>query len=71
MCCGQKRSALKTGGDAQQADLNLHYFGYSPINVRGPVTGQLYQFSKLQPVQAVDARDAASILRTRLFGRAR
>ena len=71
MCCGQKRSALRAAGNAQQADLNLHYFGYSPMNVRGPVTGQLYQFSKLQPVQPVDARDAASILRTRLFGRAR
>jgi hypothetical protein len=62
---------LRTGGEAQQAGLNLHYLGYSPMNVRGPVTGQLYQFSKLQPVQAVDARDVASILRTRLFGRAR
>lgn len=71
MCCGQKRSALRTGGDAQQADLKLHYLGHSPMNVRGPVTGQLYQFSKFQQVQPVDARDAASILRTRLFGRAR
>ena len=71
MCCGQKRSALRTGGDAQQAGLNLHYLGHSPVNVRGAATGQLYQFSKLQPVQPVDARDAASILRTRLFGRAR
>ena len=71
MCCGQKRSALKAAGKAQQADLNLHYFGYSTMNVRGPVTGQLYQFSKVQPVQPVDARDAVSILRTRLFGRAR
>lgn len=71
MCCGQKRSALRAAGKVQQTDLNLHYFGYSTMNVRGPVTGQLYQFSKLQPVQPVDARDAVSILRTRLFGRAR
>jgi len=71
MCCGQEQSPLRTGGEPQQAELSLHYFGYSPMNIRGPVTGQLYQFSKLQPVQAVDARDAASILRTRLFGRAR
>ena len=39
------------------------------MNVRGPATGRLYQFSKLQPMQAVDARDAAAILRTRLFRR--
>lgn len=69
MCCGQKRSALKVSGEAQQANLNLHYFGYSTMNVRGPATGRLYQFSKLQPMQAVDARDAAAILRTRLFRR--
>jgi hypothetical protein len=67
MCCGQKRSALKASGNAQQAGLNLRYSGSSPVSVRGPVTGHLYQFSKLQPVQGIDARDAASILRTRLF----
>jgi hypothetical protein len=45
----------------------LMYFGYSSVNVRGPVTGQLYQFSHLNPVQPVDARDAVSMLKTRLF----
>jgi hypothetical protein len=49
----------------------LTYYGYAPVNVRGPFTGQLYQFSRLDPVQAVDARDAASILKTRLFRQAR
>ena len=71
MCCGQQRSALKAGGNAQQADLNLFYYGVTPASVRGPVSGRLYQFSKQQPVQAVDARDAASILRTRLFRQVR
>jgi hypothetical protein len=67
MCCGQQRSVLKAVGQTQEADLNLLYYGVSPAAVRGPVTGRLYQFTKLQPVQAVDARDAAAILRTRLF----
>jgi hypothetical protein len=47
------------------------YYGHAAVNVRGPATGQLYQFSRLQPVQAVDARDASSILKTRLFRQTR
>lgn len=43
------------------------YHGYASVSVRGPVTGQLYQFSQQQPVQPVDERDADSILKTRLF----
>jgi hypothetical protein len=45
------------------------YFGYAQVSVRGPVSGYLYQFSRQQPVQAVDARDAVSMLKTRLFRR--
>jgi hypothetical protein len=71
MCCGQKRSDLKANGTASQAALNLMYCGFASVNVRGPVTGQLYQFSRLHPVQSVDARDAVSILKTRLFRQAR
>ena len=48
---------------------SLMYYGYASVSVRGPVSGQLYQFSRQQPVQAVDARDAVSILKTRLFRR--
>jgi len=48
---------------------NLMYYGYASVSVRGPVSGRLYQFSRQQPVQAVDARDAVSILKTRLFRR--
>ena len=47
--------------------VNLRYLERSPIRVRGPATGVAYQFSAAQPVQAVDARDAAALLRTRLF----
>ena len=47
----------------------LMYYGYASVSVRGPVSGQLYHFSRQQPVQAVDARDAISILKTRLFRR--
>ena len=71
MCCAQTRSSLRVNGTANQAGLKLSYPGYAPVNVRGPLTGQLYQFSRLHPVQTVDARDAVSILKTRLFRQAR
>ena len=47
------------------------YCGHAPVNVRGPFTGQLYPFSRLHPMQTVDARDAVSILKTKLFRQAR
>jgi hypothetical protein len=59
----------KPARGAKHPALNLMYFGYAQVNVRGPVSGRLYQFSRQQPVQAVDARDAVSMLKTRLFRR--
>jgi hypothetical protein len=35
--------------------------------VQGPATGRRYAFSGGSPVQAVDARDAAALLRSGLF----
>jgi hypothetical protein len=37
--------------------------------VRGPATGQPYEFSGAQPVRAVDPRDAEVLLHTRYFRR--
>jgi hypothetical protein len=37
------------------------------MQIRGAVTGHIYQFSPLNPVQAVDRRDAAFIVQTRLL----
>lgn len=45
----------------------LRYTETSPILVRGPVSGRQYQFSGLKPLQPVDARDAAALLRTGFF----
>ena len=67
MCSGDQRNDVKKDGAATNRALNLMYFGYASVSVRGPFTGQLYQFSRLHPVQSVDARDAVTILRTRLF----
>ena len=71
MCSGDERDDMKTRFNANEATLDLMYFGFAPVSVRGPVTGQLYQFSRLHPVQSVDARDAGPILKTRLFRRIR
>ena len=45
----------------------LRYTETSPILVRGPVSGRQYEFSGSKPVQVVDPRDAAALLRTGFF----
>jgi hypothetical protein len=48
--------------------IDLLYLQQEPIQLRGMVTGRIYQFSRSQPVQPVDQRDATGFLRTpRLF----
>jgi hypothetical protein len=47
----------------------LEYVEVAPIRVWGPATGRPYDFSGDQPVQAMDARDAASLARSGLFRR--
>src|SRR5262245_33334471 len=48
----------------------LQYRDQSQMRVRGLATGRVYEFSGSQPVQAVNQRDAAALLQTRLFRRA-
>jgi hypothetical protein len=71
MCCGQKRSELRATGTPNYGALNLHYSGQPQVYVRGSATGNLYQFSSVQPVQPVDPRDAKFLLASRLFRLAR
>jgi hypothetical protein len=47
----------------------IRYVRGPGIVVRGHVTGRRYKFSGNSPVQAVDARDATSLLGTSLFRR--
>jgi hypothetical protein len=67
MCCGQKRSELKSNAAPQNATLKVRYSGQPPVYLRGSVTGSIYQFSPVQPVQSVDRRDAKFLLGRRLF----
>ena len=61
----QNRADRRT--TAIDSPVRLLYYGFAPVSVRGPISGRLYQFSRLQPILPVDARDAVSILKTRLF----
>ena len=45
----------------------LDYLEDLAVRVRGPVTGQRYDFSPAQPSQVVDARDAAILTRSSAF----
>ena len=49
--------------------VSLQYAETPEIRVRGAVTGRAYRFSGAEPVQAVDARDAAVLLRNSAFRR--
>jgi len=69
MCCGQKRSALKANGASNPDVVKLLYSGRYPMNVRGSVSGRLYQFAAQNAVQPVDPRDAIAMTQTRLFRR--
>ena len=83
MWCGQKRSSPMQHSSRPQASavsapvealpptgpLAIRYLDSTPVRVRGLVTGVAYEFSPAQPVQPVDARDAAALLNTRLFRR--
>jgi hypothetical protein len=44
--------------------IKLRYADGAPIRLRGPITGQAYDFSGAAPVQEVDVRDAAIFVRS-------
>jgi len=54
MCCGDKRAALTGNGTADATAIKMLYRGNGSAQIRGRVTGQIYQFPRQQPVQAVD-----------------
>jgi hypothetical protein len=47
--------------------VTIRYLQQAPIVVRGSATGRRYAFLGSSPIQAVDARDAAALLRSGLF----
>ena len=73
-CCGQQRAALiqnkpVTAQTSHAADssLNVRFKQSSPVLIRGPVTGRHFQFNGSTNTQAIDARDAAALIKTGYF----
>lgn len=64
-------AAAQAPASSPYGSVKLRYLENSPVRVRGPVTGRHYDFSASHPVQAVDPRDAAPLLRTRFFQQTR
>ncbi|MDE3200005.1 MAG: hypothetical protein KGN79_03705 [Acidobacteriota bacterium] len=62
-----KENAMIRGSSDQLGIVQLCYSGHIAVRVRGVATGQLYQFSQMQPSQWVDRMDAPPLLQTPLF----
>jgi hypothetical protein len=52
---------------ARGADIFVRYLGVRPVRVRGAASGRTYHTSAADPMLAIDARDAAALIRTGLF----
>lgn len=68
---GQNQGVLRARGVAGAVSVAMLYHGTGSALIRGPVTGQIYQFPRQEPVQPVNALDVVSLIRTRLFTPAR
>ena len=67
MCSGQSSNASKMDAIGDGNAVRMRYRGNGSAQIRGKVTGQIYQFPRQRPVQSVDPRDVPSLVRTRLF----
>ena len=63
----QQSMAPETCKIGDFGSVKLLYRGNGSAQIRGRVTGHVYQFPRQEPVQAVDPRDAVMFIRTRLF----
>jgi hypothetical protein len=66
---GEGAAAARGPAAAAFPAVEIAYTEAAPVRVRGPVTGRAYSFSRAEPVQPVDARDAAVLIRNRAFRR--
>jgi len=63
----REQVSVKPGQCVDFGAVKMIYRGNGSAQIRGRVTGQVYQFPSQQPVQPVDPRDAVELIRTRLF----
>ena len=62
-CCQESRIAPLN----EHHRLQVRYSGGRPVVIRGPVTGSSYRFSGTERVRLIHPRDAAALLRSRMF----
>jgi hypothetical protein len=67
MRSGQGSMALKDNRIGDFGVVKMLYRGNGSAQIRGRVTGRMYDFPPQEPVQSVDPRDAVILIRTRLF----
>jgi len=67
MGCVQPQVASNRAQMIDFGAVKLFYRGNGSAQIRGRVTGQIYQFARHRPVQPVDPRDAVALIHTRLF----
>ncbi len=67
MRSGQGANPPKAEKIGDFGSVKMLYRGNGSAQIRGRVTGYVYQFPRQEPVQAVDPRDAVMFIRTRLF----
>jgi hypothetical protein len=63
----QEQTSVKPEEFVNFGAVQMIYRGNGSAQIRGRVTGHIYQFPRQQPVQAVDPRDAVGLIGTRLF----
>jgi hypothetical protein len=67
-CCSQRgRPAIREEDIERGLALEIEYAGGRTITVVGAVTRRRYTFSGVDRLQKVDPRDAAALLRDRVF----
>lgn len=67
-CCRETgRAVIRQDEIERGLEFEVEYAGGRTINVVGAVTGRVYTFSGLERLQRVEPRDAAALLRHRLF----
>jgi hypothetical protein len=67
-CCRETGRAVIRQEDIERGlAFEIEYAGGRTITVVGTVTGRRYAFSGLNRLQQVDPRDAATLLRERVF----
>jgi hypothetical protein len=66
--CSDEEENVNDGNETNgYGVVRLFYRGNGSAQIRGPVTGRVYQFPRHNPVQMVDSRDVPGLVRTRLF----